>query len=154
VINDRPPLSRRVRAFRVVDNGVGLGELACIGYLWYCAIARRHDRWLGVSVSVLTGEGVALLVADGCPLGIFQRQAGDNVPMFELWFGPRLAPLAVPTFTLLAGGGLAVVLTQGPGKPGFARRSAYLPVAEHAQRIRGVATARHVRAPCRTAAML
>jgi len=36
--------------------------------------------------------------------------------MFELWFGTRVAPFAVPTFTLIAVGGLALVL--GPATEG------------------------------------
>ena len=32
--------------------------------------------------------------------------------MFELWFGPRLAPYAVPTFTVIAAIGLALVLAR------------------------------------------
>ncbi len=116
VSNNRLPLSHQVRALRAVHNVAGLGELACLGYLWVCAIARRRDRWLGVSVSVLTGEAIALLVAKGCPLGIFQRRAGDDVPMFELWFGRRRAPFAIPTFALVALGGLALVLVRRPRK--------------------------------------
>lgn len=116
VIDDRRRLSRRARALRVVHNGVGLGELACLGYLWVCAIGRRRDGWFEVSVSVLAGEGIALMVAKGCPLGIFQRRAGDDIPMFELWFGPRLAPFAIPTFALVAVGGLAVALARPPEK--------------------------------------
>ena len=34
--------------------------------------------------------------------------------MFELWFGTRVAPFAVPTFTLTAVGGLALVLGRPP----------------------------------------
>jgi hypothetical protein len=34
--------------------------------------------------------------------------------MFELWFGTRVAPFAVPTFTLIAVGGLALVLGRPP----------------------------------------
>jgi hypothetical protein len=36
--------------------------------------------------------------------------------MFGLWFGTRVAPLAVPTFTLIAVGGLALVLGRPPRK--------------------------------------
>jgi hypothetical protein len=63
---------------------------------------------------VLTAEGIALVAAKGCPLGIFQRRAGDDVPMFELWFGPRLAPFAVPALTLAAVAGLVMVATRRP----------------------------------------
>lgn len=102
-------LGRQARVLRVLHNAIAIGELACLGYLWYCAITRRRDGWLRVSTVVLVGEGVALLAAKGCPLGIFQRRAGDDVPMFELWFGPRLAPFAIPAFTGIALGGVALL---------------------------------------------
>jgi hypothetical protein len=75
----------------VLHNAIGAGELVCLGYVWFCALARRRDVWLRASIAVLTGEGVALVVAKGCPL-----------PMFELWFGPRVAPFAIPAFTAIA----------------------------------------------------
>jgi hypothetical protein len=34
--------------------------------------------------------------------------------MFELWFGTRVARFAVPTFTLIAVGGVALVLGRPP----------------------------------------
>ena len=99
---------------RAAHNTIGVGELACLCYVWFCAIGRRRDPWLRLAVVVLIGEGTALLLAKGCPLGVFQRRAGDDVPMFELWFGTRVAPFAVPTFTLIAVGGLALVLGRPP----------------------------------------
>ena len=108
-------LTRQARILRSVHNYVGAGELVCLGYLWVCGVARRRDRWLRLSVSVLLGEGAALVIHRGCPLGIFQRRAGDDVPRFELWFGPRLAPLAIPFFTALAGGGLVLLMIRPPG---------------------------------------
>lgn len=107
-------LSGEARVLRVAHNAIGVAELACLLYMWFCAILRRRDRWLGLAVVVLIGEGIALLVARGCPLGIFQRRAGDEVPMFELWFGPRVAPFAIPTFTVVAVGGLALLLARPP----------------------------------------
>lgn len=111
---DSEPLSREAHTLRRLHSLIGVGELLCLGYLWFCALARRRDRWLRLSVVVLVGEGAALVAARGCPLGFFQRRAGDDVPMFELWFGPRLAPFAIPTFTAIALGGLAVLLSRKP----------------------------------------
>ncbi len=102
------------RRLRAVHNAVGAGELACLGELWYCAIARRRGRWLGLSVGVLLTEGVALVAARGCPLGVVQRRLGDDAPMFELWFGPRLAPFAIPGFTALAVAGALTLLRRPP----------------------------------------
>jgi len=112
---DTHRLSREARTLRLLHTAIGLAELGCLGYLWFCALSRRRDRWLTLSVGVLAGEGVALLVAKGCPLGVFQRRAGDDVPMFELWFGPRLAPFAIPSFTVIALMGLLLVFTRPPG---------------------------------------
>ncbi|MGA3221935.1 MAG: hypothetical protein ABSE77_23205 [Acidimicrobiales bacterium] len=85
-----------------------------MAYLWMCALTGRRDAWLRVSVGVLVGEGVVLLAAKGCPFGIFQRRAGDDVPMFELWLGPRWAPFAIPFFTALASGGIVVLIVRRP----------------------------------------
>jgi hypothetical protein len=111
------PLSRQAQILRLLHTSIGLAELGCLGYLWFCAISRRRDRWLNLSAGVLAGEGVALLIAKGCPLGVFQRRAGDDVPMFELWFGPRLAPFAIPSFTVIALVGLLLVLRRPPKVP-------------------------------------
>ena len=109
-------LGRRARALRVLHSSIGVGELACLAYLWLCAIRGRRDRWLRLSTAVLLGEGAALVAARGCPLGVFQRRAGDEVPMFELWFGPRLAPFAIPTFTVIAGAGMALLAVRRPAE--------------------------------------
>jgi len=108
------PLTNAARTLRIAHNAIGIAELACLAYLWSCALGRRRDPWLSLSVGILMAEGVALLVARGCPLGIFQRRAGDDVPMFELWFGPKLAPFAIPGFTALAVGGLVTLVLRAP----------------------------------------
>ena len=115
IVSPAGPLSRQARTLRLLHTSIGLGELCCLGYLWFCALSGRRDRWLKLSAGVLAGEGVALLMAKGCPLGVFQRRAGDDVPMFELWFGPRLAPYAIPSFTMIAVMGLLLVLGRPPG---------------------------------------
>ena len=115
-------LTCQARSLRVLHNAIGAGELVCLGYVWFCALARRRDVWLRASIAVLTGEGLGLVVAEGCPLGGFQRRAGDDVPMFELWFGPRLAPLAIPAFTAIALSG-AGLLALRPAQPPTVPRS-------------------------------
>jgi len=100
-----------LRSATACRGGLHASSLAPVSYthldvykrqVWFCALARRRDVWLRASIAVLTGEGVALVVAKGCPFGVFQRRAGDDVPMFELWFGPRVAPFAIPAFTAIA----------------------------------------------------
>lgn len=110
----RSALGREARVLRVVHNVICAGELGCLGYLWLCAVTRRRDRLLRGAVLVLLGEGVALVVAKGCPLGIFQRRAGDDVAMFELWFGRRLARYAVPFFTAVTAMGLLLLAARRP----------------------------------------
>jgi len=109
-------LSREARALRALHTSVGVSELGCLSYLWLCAITRHRDRMLTLSVAVLAGEGIALVAARGCPLGIFQRRAGDDVPMFELWFGPRRAPFAIPTFAVVTAAGFGLLMTRRPAK--------------------------------------
>jgi hypothetical protein len=109
-------LSRGARALRALHSTIGVGELGCLGYVLFCGVARRRDFWLRLSVTVLAAEGLALVVARGCPLGVFQSRAGDDVPLFELWFGQRLAPFAIPTFTGLTLAGLALVVARPPGR--------------------------------------
>ena len=116
-------LSRQARALRILHSSIGVAELGCLGYVWLCGITGRRDRWLGLSAGVLTAEGIALVAAKGCPLGIFQRRAGDDTPMFESWFGPRLAPFAIPALTLAAAAGLVMVATR-PGGQNSALRHA------------------------------
>lgn len=135
--NGQAQLGPRARALRAVHNAVGVGELWCLGYLWVCALTRRRDRWLRGAVVVLCAEGVALVVARGCPLGIFQRRAGDDVPMFELWFGRRLAPLAIPFFTLMSALGAVLLVTRRPrSDPGLGPHGSNQAV-EHGRRRTG-----------------
>jgi hypothetical protein len=108
------PLGRPARRLRVLHTAVGLAEMLCLSYLWSCALRRRRTRLLRLSVGVLAAEGLALVTWDGCPLGALQRRAGDDVPMFELWFGTRLARFAVPTFGAVAVAGAAVALARPP----------------------------------------
>ena len=88
--------------------------MGCLAYIWICGIARRRDQLLGQSVIVLAGEGLAPACGTGLPAGHFPAAAGDDVPMFELWFGRRLAPFAIPTFTAIALAGVGLVFVRPP----------------------------------------
>lgn len=99
-VNERPKPSIGVRRLRVLHSAIGVCELGCLVYLWFCVVTHRRNRSLKIASCILSGEGVALVVANGCPLGIIQRRVGDDVSMFETWFGLRMAPLAIPTFTI------------------------------------------------------
>jgi len=107
-------LRASARMLRTVHSSIGVFELGCLAYLWSCAITRGRDRWFTLAVLVLLGEGATLLLARGCPMGFFQRRAGDEIPMFELWFGPRIAPYAIPSFVALAVSGMVTAMARSP----------------------------------------
>jgi hypothetical protein len=91
---------------------VGLSSLA---YVWTCAVTRRRDRMLGVSVVALAMQGLGVLIGRGnCPLGPLQRRLGDPVPLFELVLPPRAARAAVPTLVAVTLGGVIALLARPP----------------------------------------
>jgi hypothetical protein len=60
--HDCPSLSPQARVLTGVHDVIGVGELACLNYVWVCALARRPDGRLRLAVAVLLGEGAALLI--------------------------------------------------------------------------------------------
>lgn len=108
-------LGRAAMGFRVVHTLIALVDLVGLGYVWTCAIVRRRDRLLRVSVAALLGEGLALVAGRGnCPLGPLQRRLGDPVPLFELVLPPRAAKVAVPVLATISVAGLALLAVR-PG---------------------------------------
>ena len=56
-------LGRAARAFRVAHALIALAELAGLGDVWFCALTRRRNRYLGVSTAAVAAGGLALIVA-------------------------------------------------------------------------------------------
>lgn len=111
-------LDGRARAFRVAHAVFAVGQLLSLGYVWMCAITRRRDRALGISVGALLLEGAALVVGRGnCPMGPFQRSLGDPVPMFEWVLPPRAAKAAIPVLAGVSLAGLVAVGLRPPHAP-------------------------------------
>lgn len=109
-------LGRRARAFRLAHAGFSLVQLACLGYVWFCAARRRRDRFLTLSAAGLLFEGAALVIGRGdCPFGPLQAKLGDPVPLFELVLPKRAAKAAIPALAAVAVGGLAAVVLRPPG---------------------------------------
>jgi hypothetical protein len=109
-------------AFRVGHTLIAVTELAGLGYVWTCAVARRRDRFLGVSMAVLAIEAVGLVVGRGsCPLGPLQGRLGDSVPLFELVLPPRAAKAAVPVLCAVAVAGMVLVSVRPPPGSGAGR---------------------------------
>jgi hypothetical protein len=95
-------LRPRAKAFRVAHLAWGAAALSALTYIWVCALTRRSDGWLWVSVAFLLAQGVALVFGRGdCPFGPFQRRLGDPVPMFELVLPPRAAKAAIPVLAVV-----------------------------------------------------
>lgn len=115
---DRPAwrtLPLRARAFRIAHLLAGVVNMTALGYVWLSAAQRRRDSALVASVSILSAEGVALVIGRGnCPCGPFQRSLGDPVPMFELFLPPRAAKTAIPVLTVVALAGFLAVLLRRP----------------------------------------
>jgi hypothetical protein len=108
-------LGRRAKAFRVVHTAWSVVSLACLGYIWACAMTGRRDRRLWASVAFLSLEGAGLAVGRGdCPMGPLQAQWGDPVPLFELVLPPRAAKAAVPVLAGITVAGIALVVVRRP----------------------------------------
>ena len=109
-------LPLRARAWRVVHATWSVGQLACLAYVWGCAVTRHRDRALWASVGVLLVEGGALVVGRGdCPVGPLQARWGDPVPFFELVLPPRAAKAAIPVLTVVTASGIGAVVVLPPG---------------------------------------
>ena len=104
--------------FRIAHVVWGAVELGALSHVWACALLRRRDRYLAMSMTLLLAQGVALMAGRGdCPLGPFQRRLGDPTPMFELALPPRAAKAAIPVLTGVALVGITAVLLRPPPAP-------------------------------------
>ena len=112
-------LSRPARAYRVFHATWSVAGLASLGYIWVCAAKRRRSRPLGASMAFLSIEGVGLIIGGGdCPMGRFQEQLGDPVPLFELVLPPRAAKAAVPILAVASLAGFLAVALRQPSRSG------------------------------------
>lgn len=122
-------MSRAVLAWRTVHAAIAAAFLLAIGYVWWCALARRRTRALRFAVGALVGEGVLVAANHGdCPLGGLGRRIDDPVPLFELILSPRAAKRAVPVLGAVTAGGLLALALRGGacaarGRPGGGGRS-------------------------------
>src|SRR4051794_33941564 len=107
-------LSPAARAFRALHGLIAIAFLLAIGYVWWCALTGRRDRWLRVAVAGLATEGGLVVANHGdCPLGPLQDRLHDPVPLFELVLSPSAARRAVPVLGAVAAGGILLLLPRG-----------------------------------------
>ena len=110
-------LPPRAKAFRLFHAAWSVAQMACLGWIWFCAIRRRRDKALAASVGFLAVEGAGLLIGRGdCPMGAQQREWGDPKPFFELILPPRAAKAAVPVLAVVTVAGLVAVAVRKPGR--------------------------------------
>jgi hypothetical protein len=110
-----PQLSSMALAFRAGHAAITVGFLGAIGYVWWCAVTGRRDRWLRLAAGALVAEGAFVAANHGdCPLGPLQARLGDPVPLFELVLSPVAARRAVPTLGIVAATGLVLLLRRRP----------------------------------------
>lgn len=109
-------LGGRARTWRLVHASWSVAQLACLSYIWLCALTGRRSRPLWASVAFLIVEGAALIVGRGdCPVGPQQAEWGDPVPFFELVLPPRAAKAAVPILAVVSVAGIAGLVLRRPG---------------------------------------
>jgi hypothetical protein len=114
-------LPRAAAAYRVVHTLIAVVALIALGHVWRCALLRRRDRLLRLSVSALLLEGMALVIGRGnCPLGPLQRRLGDPIPLFELVLPSRAAKAAVPVLAAISVAGVALLVVR-PVSENYAR---------------------------------
>ena len=108
-------LSTAARAFRVTHGAIAVGFLVAIGYVWWCALTRRRDKWLRAAIGALVTEGALVTANRGnCPLGGLQARLGDPVPLFELVLSPTAARRAVPVLGIVTAAGIVFSLARRP----------------------------------------
>jgi len=67
----------RIFAIKLVHSIIFIFMVACLGYILYCAAARRYDWTLLVALAAIFIEGLALLLNRGrCPLTTLAERWG------------------------------------------------------------------------------
>jgi hypothetical protein len=108
-------LSAAARAFRALHGLIAVAFLVAIGYVWWCALTRRRDKWLRVAIAALVAEGAFVTANRGdCPLGGLQDRLGDPVPLFELVLSPTAARRAIPVLGTVTAAGILLSLSRRP----------------------------------------
>jgi hypothetical protein len=103
----------RAKLFRLAHVAWSIVGLSTLAHVSLCAISGRRDGALPASIGFLSIEGVALVLGRGnCPLGPFQRELGDPVPLFELVLPRRAGKAAIPVLVSASVGGIAVIAVQ------------------------------------------
>lgn len=102
-----------VLLIRTVHGLLSAFFLACIGYVYYAAIADTKSPLVFAAAAALVLEGAIVVLNRGnCPLGAMHTRYGDDKAFFELLLPPRAAKLAVPILGLVAAFGILVAIAR------------------------------------------
>lgn len=80
--------------------------------MYYAGITGNFSYLLAIAVVSLGIEGFVVFVINkgDCPLIHVQRKIGDNKPFFELFFPPKVAARALPTFAFITWVGVGILI--------------------------------------------
>ena len=96
---------------RIVHAGFALLFIACIIFIYYCAITRLASPWLYPATIILLIEGIAVGLNKGdCPLGPIHLRYGDDKGFFGLFLPARILPYVIPGLAVIAAVGFLLLL--------------------------------------------
>jgi hypothetical protein len=99
-----------VLLIRAIHGLLSAFFLACIGFVYYAAIADVDSPIAYAAAGALILEGVVVALNGGdCPLGGIHRRYGDEKAFFELLLPARAAKLAVPVLGTVTAAGIILV---------------------------------------------
>jgi hypothetical protein len=100
-----------VLLIRTIHGLLSAFFLACIGFVYYGAIADVDSPLVYAAAGALILEGVVVSLNGGdCPLGGIHRRYGDEKAFFELLLPAGAAKLAVPVLGAVTALGIALVV--------------------------------------------
>lgn len=71
--------NKKVFAIKLVHSMIFFLMVACLMYVFYCAVVRRYDWLLLVALSAIVIEGIVLLINHGkCPFTDLAKKYGDQ----------------------------------------------------------------------------
>ena len=96
---------------RIIHGIFALYFIACVLYIYYCALVRTTNISLGIAIASVLIEGVLLYVFNqgDCVLIHIQRKVGDDKPFFSLFLPEKMAKRAIPYFAVLTIIGLVLL---------------------------------------------
>jgi hypothetical protein len=95
--------TRKIFFIKLVHSVIFFFMVACLVYVFYCALAHRYDWALLLALIALATEGLALLLNQGrCPLADLARKHGDpNDKVTDIFLPLWCAPYTFKVSTVV-----------------------------------------------------